>query len=101
MLDLKAIREDSEPIRKALARRGAAEDLDRVLALDEEWRRLTVRVEERRAEQKRGSKEVAAAGPSSRERVIARPRAGSSELKQPELQLAQVEEEVREGAGPV
>src|SRR2546425_1145859 len=94
-----ATREDSEPIRKALARRGAAEDLDRVLALDEEWRRLTVRVEERRAEQNRGSKHIAAADPSSRERVIARLREVSSELKQLELQLAQVEEELREAAG--
>jgi seryl-tRNA synthetase len=96
MLDLKSIREDPEPIRKALARRGVAEDLDRVLALDEEWRRLTVRVEELRAEQNRGSKEIAAADPSSRERVIAGLREVSAELKQLEAKLARVEEELRE-----
>ncbi|TML02169.1 MAG: serine--tRNA ligase [Actinobacteria bacterium] len=98
MLDLKAIREDPEPFRKALARRGAAEDLDRVLALDEEWRRLTVRVEELRAEQNRGSKDIAATDPLARERLIDHLREVSGELKGLEPQLARVEEELREVA---
>jgi len=69
-----------------------------VLALDEEWRRLTVRVEELRAEQNRGSKEIAAADPSGRERVIAHLREVSGELKGLEPQLARVEEELGEVA---
>ena len=38
MLDLRAIREDPEPFRAGLARRGAASDLDRLLTLDEKER---------------------------------------------------------------
>ena len=40
-LDLKEIRRDPEPARSALARRGAAQQLDEVLALDERRRELT------------------------------------------------------------
>ena len=67
-----------------------------MLALDEEWRRLTVRVEELRAEQNRGSKEIPAADPSAREAVITHLRDISAELKGLEPQLALVEEELRE-----
>ena len=69
-----------------------------MLALDEEWRRLTVRVEELRAEQNRGSKEIAAADPSGRERLIGHLREVSGELKGLEPQLARVEEELGEVA---
>jgi seryl-tRNA synthetase len=69
-----------------------------VLALDEEWRRLTVRVEELRAEQNRGSKDIVAADPSARERLIDHLREVSGELKGLEPQLARVEEELREVA---
>ncbi len=69
-----------------------------MLALDEEWRRLTVRVEELRAEQNRGSKDIAAADPSARERLIDHLREVSGELKGLEPQLARVEEELREVA---
>ncbi|MGH2556818.1 MAG: serine--tRNA ligase [Actinomycetota bacterium] len=96
MLDLKAIREDPEPYRKALARRGAAEDLDRALALDEERRKLTVRVEELRAEQNRGSKEVAAATPDERQEVIERLKPISETLRGLEPQLARAEDELAE-----
>ena len=69
-----------------------------MLALDEDWRRLTVRVEELRAEQNRGSKEIAAADRSTRERVIEHLREFSAELKELEPRLAQLEEELREVA---
>jgi seryl-tRNA synthetase len=95
LLDLKAIREDPEPYRKALARRGVAEDLDRALTLDEERRKLTVRVEELRAEQNRGSKEVTAAStPQERQAVIERLRSVSESLKSLEPKLARAEDEL-------
>ena len=97
MLDLKAIREDPEPYRRALARSGAAGDLDRVLALDEGWRQLTVQVEALRAGQNRGSREVGAIGdPEERRRLIDRLRDESEELKRLEPELARVEETLRE-----
>jgi seryl-tRNA synthetase len=61
MLDLRLIRRDPDAVREALARRGDAAGLDRVLELDGRWREATTRAEALRAEQKRASGEIAAA----------------------------------------
>ncbi len=53
MIDLRAARADPGPMRAALARKGAAERFDELLAADERWRALLPRVEELRASQKR------------------------------------------------
>jgi seryl-tRNA synthetase len=98
LLDLKAIREDPGRYRTAMARRGAVEELDRALALDEERRKLTVKVEELRAEQNRGSKEVAgAATEEDRQAVIERLRSVSENLSALEKELARTEDELAEG----
>lgn len=52
MIDLKAARSDPGPVRAALARKGAAEAFDRLLAADERWRALVPRVDELRARTK-------------------------------------------------
>jgi seryl-tRNA synthetase len=52
MIDLKSARHDPEAWRSALARKGAAEDLDRLLAADERWRALVPRVDELRGRTK-------------------------------------------------
>ena len=70
------------------------DDLDRALALDERRRKLTVQVEELRAEQNRGSKEVAAASPEEREEVIQRLRPVSDALGSLEPDLARVQDEL-------
>jgi seryl-tRNA synthetase len=89
MLDLKAIREDPEPFRKALARRGpdVAELLDRALALDEARRGLQTRVDELRAEQNRLAKAVGAASPEERPALIERARGVPNKLKELEAEL--------------
>ncbi len=56
MIDLKAARQDPDGYRAALARRGAAEDFDRLLAADATWREHTERAESLRDEQKKASK---------------------------------------------
>ena len=56
MIDLKAARQDPDGFRTALARRGAAADLDELLAADATWREQTERVESLRATQKRASR---------------------------------------------
>jgi seryl-tRNA synthetase len=53
MIDLRAARADPEAFRAALARRGAAELFDRLVAADERWREAGTRRDEVRAEQKR------------------------------------------------
>jgi seryl-tRNA synthetase len=58
MLDLKAIRSDRERVKAALARRGAAEQLEELLALDARRRELLPEVENAQAERKTLSKQV-------------------------------------------
>jgi seryl-tRNA synthetase len=58
MLDLKAIRSDPERFRAALARRGAAEQVDELLALDTRRRELLPEVEGAQAERKTLSKQI-------------------------------------------
>ncbi|MDP8955545.1 MAG: serine--tRNA ligase [Actinomycetota bacterium] len=96
MLDLKAIRTNPEPFREGLARRGAEQDVQALLALDEQWRALTARVETLRAEQNQGSRQVgAASSPEERQHVIERLRQVSDELKKAEPELARLEEALK------
>jgi seryl-tRNA synthetase len=98
VLDLKALREDPAPARHALSRRAPelAEDVDRLLALDEERRSLTQRVEELRAEQNRASKGIGAAEGEERAGLIARAKEASDGLKALEPRLAQANERIAE-----
>ena len=52
MIDLSAARNDPATARAALARRGAADAFDELLAADERWRALVPQVDELRAQQK-------------------------------------------------
>src|ERR1051326_8577183 len=52
MIDVRAARNDAERFRDALARRGAAEEFDALLAADARWRELVPQVDELRAQQK-------------------------------------------------
>jgi seryl-tRNA synthetase len=56
VIDLRAARREPDRYRAALARRGAADDFDSLLAIDQKWRELTERAEALRAAQKRSSK---------------------------------------------
>jgi seryl-tRNA synthetase len=58
LLDLKLIRSEPERVKKALARRGAADQVDRLLALDERRRALLPEVENAQAERKTLSKQI-------------------------------------------
>jgi seryl-tRNA synthetase len=91
MLDIKLIREDPEPFREALARRGLAERVDELLAADERRRELTRRVEDLRAEQNRSSKAIGGAQGGEKQRLIAEVAKVSAELKELDPQLAEAE----------
>jgi seryl-tRNA synthetase len=58
MLDLKLIRSDPERVKAALARRGAAEQVDELLALDARRRQLLPEVESAQAERKTLSRQI-------------------------------------------
>ena len=91
MLDVKAIRENPEHARKALARRGMAEAVDELLEFDEGRRELTARVEQLRAEQNRASKAIGKAQGDERTRLIEEVSKVSAEIERlhPELEEAE------------
>ena len=60
MLDLKLIRSDPERIKAALARRGAADQVDALLTLDERRRQLLPEIEGARSERKQESEKIGA-----------------------------------------
>jgi seryl-tRNA synthetase len=67
MLDLKLIRSDPERVKSALGRRGAAAQVDELLALDARRRQLLPEVEGAQAERKAISKQVGEAKQGGRE----------------------------------
>jgi seryl-tRNA synthetase len=93
MLDLKAIREDPEAARAALARRGAGEEIDELLRLDARRRELLPEIEDGRARQNRASDSIAEAKRSGRdaEEQIAEMRELAGQIKELESELAEVE----------
>jgi seryl-tRNA synthetase len=96
VLDVRAIREDPEPFRRGLGRRGLAEAVDELLALDERRRSLTARVEELRAEQNRASKAIGRATGDEKQALIAAASKASADLEELEPQLAEAERELSE-----
>jgi seryl-tRNA synthetase len=91
MLDVRAIRDDPERFRTALARRNLAGAVDEVLAADERRRALTTRVDGLRAEQNKASKAIGRADGEEKQRLIDEVARVSAELKAMEPQLAEVE----------
>src|SRR3954468_20305626 len=99
MLDLKAIRSDPGRIKAALARRGAAEQVDELLGLHARRRGLLPEVEDAQAERKALSKQIGerkqagedaeelmAAGEGRKERI----ESGKEELEQVEAKLGEL-----------
>jgi seryl-tRNA synthetase len=93
VLDLKAIREDPDAARAALARRGAADAVDELLRLDARRREILPEVEAGRARRNEASDAIAAkkrAGEEA-EAEILEMRELSGRIKQLESELADVE----------
>jgi seryl-tRNA synthetase len=93
VLDLAAIREDPAPARAALARRGAGEALDELLALDARRRELLPEVETRRATQNKASDEIAERKRAGEDAsgVIERMKGVAAEVKELSAELERVE----------
>ena len=97
MLDLKLIRSDPERVKAALARRGAAEAVDELLALDARRRELLPRIESAQAERKSLSKQVGEAKQRGEgaEDLVARVGALKETIESGKAELEGVEEELR------
>jgi len=85
VIDLRAARNDPEGFRAAVARKGAAEAFDALLAADERWRALVPQVDELRGRQKLKGKPT----PEQLEEL----QAVKAELKSAEDELAAAEDE--------
>ncbi len=99
MLDLKLIRSDPERVKAALARRGAGEQVDELLALDARRRELLPQIENAQAERKTLSKQIGEAkqrGEEAGEQMAAvqslkeQIEAGRAELEKVEAELEKV-----------
>jgi seryl-tRNA synthetase len=99
MLDLKLIRSDPERVKAALARRGAAEQVDELLVLDARRRELLPRIEGAQAERKALSKQIGEAkqrGESGEEQMRAvgalkeTIESGKAELERVEAELLEI-----------
>jgi seryl-tRNA synthetase len=95
MLDLRSIREDPAPVRAALARVGAADDLDRLLELDARRRELLPEVEGLRKERNDASEAIGAAKRAGEDadEAIARMRDVAGRIKALEAELEEAESE--------
>jgi seryl-tRNA synthetase len=94
MLDLKLIRQDPERVKQALARRGAADDVDELLRLDARRRELLPEIEGGRARQNKAGDAIAEAKRSGAdaEQAIAEMRELAGRIKEQERELAEVEQ---------
>ena len=94
MLDLKLIRSDPERVKAALARRGAADSIDELLALDERRRELLPEIEAARSRRRQASEQIGAAKKSGEDAsaAIAEVRKLKAELEGMEAELGEVEE---------
>jgi seryl-tRNA synthetase len=99
MLDLKLIRSDPGRVKAALARRGAAERVDELLALDARRRELLPEIEKAQSERKALSRQIGEAkqaGAGAEELMAAvqglkeRMEAGKAELEEVERELGQI-----------
>ncbi len=98
MLDIKLVRSNPDVVREALRRRGSTSSLDEFLAVEEDRRRLTTEVEERRARRNVVSDEIAQlkrAGGDAADKIAAMQELGG-EIKTFEQQLAEAEERLKE-----
>jgi seryl-tRNA synthetase len=93
MIDLREARANPDAVRAALARRGAADAFDALLAADERWRTLVPQVDELRARQKIDGKPT----PEQLEQL----RQIKEELRSLEEQLSAAETEREEALGKV
>ncbi|MFQ5961061.1 MAG: serine--tRNA ligase, partial [Candidatus Methylomirabilales bacterium] len=101
VLDLKFVRENAGLVREKLAQRGVAFDLEKLLALDTERRRLLVDIEQWRREKKSLSRQVRdtktdADVPPGTPDLVAKSREISNALKESEDRLDVVEHELND-----
>src|SRR3981189_163171 len=100
MLDLRLIRSDPERVKQPLARRGAADSVDELLALDARRRELLPRIENAQAERKTLSKQIGEAKRRGEEaaELVAQVQDLKETIESGKAELERVESELEEVA---
>ena len=93
MLDIKTIRENLDAVRAGAAKKRISIDLDRLIAVDDERRRLIRVVEDGKADQKRRSKALGKLSPEERASELASLGDLKAAIQQGESELDPVREE--------
>ena len=96
MLDLNFIRENPERVRQGAAKKRISFDLDRLLALDVERRRLLTAREAAKAEQNRIGKQIAQLSGTSKNEALAASKALKDEVAVHELSLEPLQKAIDE-----
>lgn len=95
MIDIKLIREEPDFVRQAAANKGVEIDVDKIVALDEDVRRLKTESEAIRQKQKQAGKDIAKAQGEDKQKMIAAMKEVADRVKAFGEQLAAAEEELR------
>lgn len=69
MLDIKFIRANPDVVKAGAKKKRIVCDVDKILALDREWREMTVQIDQLRNEQKKASQVIGAASPADRPKL--------------------------------
>ena len=96
MVDLRLIRENPDLIRDGARKKRIGADIDGLLGLDATAREIRARLDGLRAERNRGSEEVPRLKGEEKEKVIARMREVSSEIKRLEPEHKALDERIAE-----
>ncbi|RMD83686.1 MAG: serine--tRNA ligase, partial [Candidatus Dadabacteria bacterium] len=93
MIDLKKLRANPEPFKRACEVKRVNFDVDAFLALDETYRRLTKECEDLRSQQNRASKEIPKLQGEEKAAKISEMKEVAGRLKKVQEELSKVEEE--------
>ncbi len=96
MLDIAFIRNETEKVKEAVRKKRMHVDIDELLALDEEVRRLRTSVEQMRADRNRLSKEIPRLKGEDKDQAVARVKSIKEDLGEMEPALRKTEERFEE-----
>ncbi len=98
MLDIKRIRKNPEEVKKGLAKRKGDYDIDKIIKLDEQRRKLLVEVEEKKAKQNQVSKEIPKMKKEGKDisSLLDEMRELSDNIKSMDVEVKEIDEELRD-----
>jgi seryl-tRNA synthetase len=96
VLDIKFIRAHPDAVLAGARKKRIQIDVDRILALDKEWRELSSVIDQARSEQKLAAKTIGQAAPADRARLAEETKQKKAQLKVREDELTLLEQQLKE-----